>query len=163
MKLKRQQIHFLFKVGLAVKGIDGFLEVVCGIALLFAGHSFIRKLVVSLTHGELVEDPDDFVATHLLHFFNHFSIGTQHFAAFYLLAHGLVKLGLVAGLLRRKLWAFPTGLAVLGLFLCYQAYRFAHNHSIGLLVISACDLIVIFLIWREYRYRKSPDELKNSY
>lgn len=155
MKLKEKQVHFLFRIGISVKGIDGFLEFVCGLALLIAGHSFIRKLVARLAHGELVEDPHDFVATHLVRFANHFSIGTQHFAAIYLLLHGLTKLGLVAGLLRGKLWAYPTALAVLGFLLCYQAYRFIHNHSIALLVFSVVDVIIIFLIWREYGFRKA--------
>lgn len=155
MKLPAQRVHLLFRLGIWIKGVDGLLEVVCGLALLVANNSFIRKLVVSLTHGELAEDPHDYIANRLVHFVNHFSFSTQHFAAFYLLAHGLVKLALAAGLLRGKLWAYPTGLTVLGLLLCYQACRFVHNHSIGLLVISVFDAIIIFLIWREYRNRKA--------
>ena len=67
---------------------------------------------------------------------------------------GLVKMGLVAGLLREKLWAYPVALAVLGLFFCYQMYRLAHTHSSGLGFFSLLDLIILVLIWREYKSLK---------
>jgi uncharacterized membrane protein len=37
-----------------------------------------------------------------------FSVGTQNFDVFYLLSHGIVKLFLVAALLKNKLWAYPA-------------------------------------------------------
>jgi uncharacterized membrane protein len=50
--------------------------------------------------------------------------------AFYLLSHGLVKVLLVAGLLREKLWAYPASLIVLSAFIAYQTYRYSSTHSI---------------------------------
>ncbi|BCG83133.1 hypothetical protein MesoLj113b_66750 [Mesorhizobium sp. 113-3-3] len=47
---------------------------------------------------------------------SNFSVSTQHFYAFYLLSHGIVKLALVVALLKNKLWAYPSSLIVLGLF-----------------------------------------------
>lgn len=108
-----------------------------------------------LTKGELQEDPTDFVAHHLVNFFHHLSLSTKHFAAIYLLAYGLVKMGLVAALQRGKLWAYPTALTVLGLFLCYQIYRFSHNHSLGLAFVSLLDFIILAVIWRDYQYLKT--------
>ena len=54
---------------------------------------------------ELIEDPKDFVATHLLGWAQSFSVDTKAFYVFFLLSHGLVKLLLVVGLLRNKLWS----------------------------------------------------------
>jgi uncharacterized membrane protein len=154
MKLKETHIHLLFKIGVVVKGIDGTLEVIGGFALFFTTTSTLRNLVDWLTAGELQEDPTDFVATHLVRFFHHLSINNKHFAAIYLLVHGIVKVGLVIGLLRGKLWAYPTALIVLGLFLCYQIYRLGHTHSLALGFFSLIDVAILALIWRDYQYLK---------
>ncbi|HEX5399226.1 MAG TPA: DUF2127 domain-containing protein [Verrucomicrobiae bacterium] len=154
MKLKPEQIHVLFKIGVALKGVDGVLETVAGIGLLFTDRASLRRLVDWLTAGELQEDPTDFVANHLVNFFHHLSINTKHFASIYLLVYGLAKVGLVAALLRGKLWAYPTALIVLGLFLCCQVYRLGHTHSVGLALVSVLDLVILALIWRDYQFLK---------
>jgi uncharacterized membrane protein len=79
------------------------------------------------------------------------TVSTQRFYAFYLLSHGVIKLLLVAGLLRKKLWAYPASLLVLGLFIVYQLYRFSYTHGIGLIVLTVFDVIVMGLIWHEYQ------------
>ena len=71
------------------------------------------------------------------------------------MTYGITKVGLVAGLLRGKLWAYPAALAILGLFLCYQIYRFAHTHSPGLGMVSLLDLVILVLIWRDYQFLKA--------
>jgi uncharacterized membrane protein len=117
LKLKPEQIHLLFKIGVVIKVIDGVLEVVVGFALLFTSTAALRNLVDWLTAGELQEDPTDFVANFLVNLSHHLSISTKHFTSAYLLGYRLVKVGLAAGLLRGKLWAYLTALTVLGLFL----------------------------------------------
>jgi uncharacterized membrane protein len=154
-KLKEAQIHLLFKIGVVLKGIDGTLEAIGGIALFFTTMTSLRNLVDWLTAGELQEDPTDFVANHLVDFFNHLSINSKYFAAIYLLTYGLTKVALVAALLRGKLWAYPVALIVLGLFLCYQIYRFSHNHSWVLAFFSVIDFIILAVIWRDYQYLKT--------
>lgn len=154
MKLKETQLHLLFKIGVAIKGIDGFLEALAGTTLFFTSTASLRNLVDWLTQGELQEDPTDFIANHLVDFFHHLSINTKHFAAAYLLIYGITKVGLVMGLLRGKLWAYPTALVVLGLFLCYQIYRFSHNHSLGLAFVSLLDLLILIVIWQDYKFLK---------
>lgn len=154
MKLTEKQIHLLFKIGVLLKGIDGALEAIAGFALLFTTPASLRNLVGWLTQGELQEDPTDFVANHLVDFFHKLSISTKHFASIYLLVYGITKIGLVSGLLRGKLWSYPTALAVLGVFWCYQIDRLIHTLSIGLAFLSVIDLAVLVLIWRDYKYVK---------
>lgn len=77
-----------------------------------------------MTQDELVEDPHDFVASYLVDWAEHFSMGTKSFYAYYLLSHGAVKLLLVVGLMKEKSWAYPVSLAVMALFIIYQLYRF---------------------------------------
>ncbi len=63
----------------------------------------------------------------------------------------MVKLLLVAGLLRDRMWAYPASLAVLGAFMAYQLYRYSYTDSVGLLVLTAFDVVVVGLVWHEYR------------
>ena len=155
LNLSEKQIHRLFKIGVVLKGLDGAVEAIAGLALFFTTTASLRNLVDWLTAGELQEDPNDFVANHLVDFFQHLSVNTKYFAAIYLLAYGIAKVGLVAGLLRGKLWAYPTALIALGLFLCYQIYRFSHTHSLALGCFSLIDVFILAVIWREYQYLKA--------
>ena len=146
-----KRIHRAFQIGVFLKGGHAALELVGGVGLAFVSAGTITKLIVSLVQEELREDPHDIIANYLFTFAQQFSVKTQTFAAFYLLSHGVIKLILVAELLREKLWAYPASLVVLGVFIAYQAYRFTLTHSIGLIVLSMFDLLVIVLIWHEYR------------
>jgi uncharacterized membrane protein len=67
------------------------------------------------------------------------------------MSHGIVKLLLVVELLRNKLWSYPASLIVLGLFIVYQLYRYSYTHGAGLIVLTIFDILVMTLIWHEYR------------
>lgn len=149
--MEEKRIHQMFEIGVLLKGLDGLVELIGGALLLFVSTSTIAAWVAALTHQELIEDPRDLVANYLFSTARHLSVSTQAFAAWYLLGHGMVKLFLVAGLLRGKLWAYPISIFVLGLFILYQVYRFTFTHSIWLVALSVFDLIVVWLICHEYR------------
>jgi uncharacterized membrane protein len=134
-----------------LKGLDALAEIVSGLALLIIKPEFFLRLISALTQDELEEDSRDFVANQLANLASHISIGAQHFAAFYLLVHGVVKIVLVVALLKDKLWAYPWAIGVFGAFIVYQLYRFTYTHSLGLIALSVFDVIVIWLIWLEYR------------
>jgi Predicted membrane protein (DUF2127) len=97
----------------------------------------LLDLVQAITQAELAKDPRDLVANYLLHLAQNLSIGAQRFTAFFLLSHGVVKLWLIIGLLRQKLWYYPLAAAVFGLFIVYQLYRYSFTNSLWLLVLSA--------------------------
>jgi uncharacterized membrane protein len=149
--MNQHRIHQIFFGSVLLKGAHAVVECVGGIVLALVSTSRIVDIVNTLTQEELIEDQNDFVATHLLVWAQNFSIGTKNFYAFYLLSHGVVKLLLVIGLLRNKLWSYPASLVVLGLFIVYQVYRFSYTHGIGLIVLTVFDVLVMGLIWHEYR------------
>ena len=149
--MNERRIHRIFEISLLLKGAHALIECIGGLALALVGTSTITGLVNAFTQEELLEDPNDFVATRLLSLAQNFSVSTQRFYAFYLLSHGVIKAFLVVGLLRNKLWAYPVSLVVLGLFIVYQLYRFAYTHGFGLIVLTVFDVFVIGLIWHEYR------------
>lgn len=148
---KQRLIHISFDIGVIGKGIDGVLEIVGGTLLFLVNPAQISYIVRLLTQHELSEDPTDLVAGYLLHAAQHLSASAQTFGAVYLLGHGIIKVGLVAALLRRQFWAYPAAIAAFLLFLIYQLYRYSHTHATWLLVLSAVDVFVIAITWLEYR------------
>ncbi len=129
------------------------LELVGGLLLALIGPTALHRLGVVLARHELADDPNDWVVMTLRHLAESFSVETRHFASAYLIGHGILKIFLAVTLLRERLWAFPTALSVLAIFVAYQLHRFVRTHSIVLLALTVVDLVVMVLIWREYRSR----------
>jgi uncharacterized membrane protein len=149
--MNQRRIHQVFVFSVLLKGAHALIECIGGIALYLVSTDTIVALVNRATQEEILEDRDDFVATHLLSMAQHFSVGTKTFYAFYLLSHRVIKLLLVVGLLRNQLWSYPASLVALAGFIAYQVYRFSYTHSVGLVLLTIFDLIVIALIWHEWR------------
>lgn len=150
--IEEKNIHFIFEVSLLLKAAFALFEIIGGVLVYFISQEFVIKLVFLLTQDELLEDPKDLIAQYLIHSAQAFSISTQHFAAFFLLSHGIIKLFLVIGLLREKRWYYPAAIIVFTLFVLYQLYRFNFTHSLWLLLITLLDILVIWLTWHEYMY-----------
>ncbi|MGN6278982.1 MAG: DUF2127 domain-containing protein [Sphingomonas sp.] len=85
---------------------------------------------------------------------HHFTLQAESFYAFYLISHGLFNAALVVGLLKEKLWAYPASLVVLTVFIAYQVYRYWLDHSSGLLVLTGLDILLIALVYHEWRIVK---------
>jgi len=154
MIIPERTLHRLFDLGVLIKGIDGALELAGGVLLLLVKPLTLNAMIVFLTAHEISEDPADLVANLLRNSVRHLSLNTTLFAGVYLLAHGLAKLLLVVGLLRGRRWAYPAALWFLAAFVLYQCYRILLTQSLPLTALTAFDIVVMSLIWREYRFRK---------
>jgi uncharacterized membrane protein len=152
--VERRIEHRLFLLSVWSKGIAGLVETIGGLILLCIPKAGLNALVIFLTAPELAEDPTDRVATLLQRIVHELAADTKLFASGYLIVHGLIKVFLVAGLLRHRLWSYSVSLWFLAVFIAYQAYRFFFTHSLWLIALTIVDLIVAFLIWREYQARK---------
>jgi uncharacterized membrane protein len=93
---KSQLRELLFRVSVSLKGLHAALEIVGGIALLVVSPAFILRAIEFLTQDEIAEDPRDLIANYLLDAASHLSLSSQHFAAYYLLSHGVTKAFLVS-------------------------------------------------------------------
>ena len=149
--MQEKRIHQVFVVSVLFKGAHALIEIVSGLALYLISTETIVSTINRWSYDELVEDKNDWIATHLLEFSKHFSVAEHHFYAFYLLSHGIVKSVLVWGLLKEKLWAYPASFVVFSLFIAYQLYRYSFTHDFGLILLSIFDLFVILLAVHEYR------------
>jgi uncharacterized membrane protein len=149
-------LHYLFELGISIKLLNGILEVIGGIFLFFSTPRSLSKLAATLLTNELLEDPKDLVANTLLHAVQRLSSNAQVFASAYLLVHGLVKVGLVIALWKKKLWAYPLAGVVLVLFTVYQVYLFSHSRSLFQLALTVVDVVILLLLWSEYRRVAQP-------
>lgn len=147
-------VHIGFELGLLIKGIDGLLEILGGVLLLYLNPARMSTAVRILTRHELSEDPRDLVANAMLRFSHSFSISAQSFGIFYLISHGVVKCALVFLLWKKKLWAYPLTILFLLLFIAYQIYRATIRPSAFLWLLTAFDAVMIVLTLMEYRNRK---------
>jgi len=144
-------LHVMFWIGIAGKTIDGLLETLGGAALWMVDRQFVSDLVHGVFRHELFEHPNDLIANYVSGLVGGMSPGTQGFASLYLLVHGLIKLGLVAGIWSNRLWAYPLAGIVLSLLVVYQSVRLALSPSAILFVLTLVDVAIIALIWPEYK------------
>ncbi|HVR82263.1 MAG TPA: DUF2127 domain-containing protein [Luteimonas sp.] len=152
---KEEALHDFFLISVWIKGLVGLIQAVAGVLLLFVTQQALTAFVLYLTTPELSEDPHDLIATLLKSSAEHWGAGTQLFASIYLITHGAIKILLVAALLRKKMWSYPVSMWVLGAFIVYQCYRYTLTHSVWLVLLTALDVVVVFLIFHEYRMRKA--------
>ncbi|MFC4395192.1 DUF2127 domain-containing protein [Arthrobacter sedimenti] len=144
-----------FRISLLLKGLDGVLELIGGVLLLLVTPAQIGDVARFLTQHELAQDPRDFVANSLLHMTANLSGSASLFGAVYLLLHGVVKIVLVWAVLKEKLWAYPWMIAFLLVFIAYQLYRISVSFSWGMVLLTAFDIFIVWITWREYRMRRS--------
>jgi uncharacterized membrane protein len=135
--------------------LDGALETIGGLVLLFVSPSTIDRLARTFTEHELSRDPHDFIARHLLHSTGQLTHGKTLYASIYLLSHGLAKVVLVVFVLREQLWAYPGMIVLLLAFIVYQVYKLAIQFTVGLTLLTIFDAFVVWLTWREYQSRRS--------
>src|SRR6478735_12763894 len=153
----------LFRIAMAVKGIDGLLELVGGITLLLVSQAAVQKVIAAVVTRDLLGPPDGSLTRHFVAGTAEFASGSRTFAVLYLLLHGVLKLGLVIALLRHWLPAYPVAVVVLGLFVVYELYRATQTGSVLLPVLALVDVAVIVLVVREYRaLRSSQSDTRGS-
>ena len=142
-------IHRLFNGALWLKIFNSFWQIILGFIILFD-----RRLKDAIFFGlkqELGERPGNFFAAYLereLSLVNHV---TEIYIGSYLLIQGLLKILLIMGLFKKKLWVYPVTEYIFFFFIFYQLYRFNlhHSHNPFLILLSTLDIITILLIDHE--------------
>ena len=152
---EERRVRQVFILSLAIKAADAVLEILAAVVLVIFDADALTRPIMRFLDKELVHHPEDRLAAWAMHVVQGFSIDAKTFAALYLASHGAIKLVLMVGLLRNQGWAFPVSLVAFAGFIVYQLYRFTFTHSIFLIVLTVFDLIVMVLIWHEWRVRKA--------
>ncbi|MDB5665433.1 DUF2127 domain-containing protein [Cypionkella sp.] len=151
---KARVLHWLFETSLAIKGLLCSAEFLAGVGLLLTPNPLVARLLYWLTHFQIAETRTDTLAAWTQRAMEGFPTATQDFYGWYLLLHGGLKLAMVAMLWARILWAYPAAMVVLSGFVIYQLFEFLHNGSPFLLMLAFFDLMMIALVWQEYKALK---------
>lgn len=152
---KEKILDYIFKISILGKGVDGILETIGGFLLLFINTNALNSFITRITQHELVEDPNDLIANWLIQTAASLPINIKIFGAIYLLSHGIIKIVIVASLLKNKLWAYPTAIIFFITFVAYQLYRLSYSYSTWLLLLTIFDVFIILLTWHEYHQVKN--------
>ena len=153
MQLKQDKsfVHKAFWLSLVVKGIDGALQLVGGIAVLVVEPGTLGRLYRYLTRHLLGSTGDSPEIDFIREAAKQFSMRNESLVAIYLLFHGVIKVLLVYGLLKERLWVFPAAFVGFGLFLALEIYRLTQQFHIGIVVLMCVDCFVITMVWLEYK------------
>ncbi len=149
-KEEERGLHDAFEIGIVIKGLDGIAELIGGTLLLVVSPDTIQNIFLYFARGELIEDPGNRVLGYISHIVQGLSLHTQIFYGLLFVSHGVVKVFLVAGLMKNKIWAYPAAIAAFAIFVLYQVYQFSFSHSLFLALVTVVDVAVIWLIAHEY-------------
>ncbi len=145
-----RKITILFRISLMVKVMQGLVEVLLGAAFLYVKSDTITRLFQEFIRDELLENPSYSKTSHFLIQTGNTIIATGTlFIALYLLSHGIVKLLLIIGVLKKKLWAYYVFIVILLVFIGYQIYRYSITRSPLVLIFTLFDVFFTWLAWQE--------------
>ena len=133
------------------KALEAGAQILLGFLLLFT--TSVTRVVLFFTGRELGQDPTDFIATRVQSFLQ----STPHlqlFGAIYMLGFGVLKVLLIWGLLKKRLWVYPVALWFVIVMLVLQVVKLYATHPILLVYLTILDLIFLVLTWHEYQYLK---------
>ncbi len=152
---KPSPIHLAYVATLLVKGFDGAVETLAGLVIFLTGPARIYRWVVRVTAPELYDGSHAAAVHAIRRGAEHLATTGAHFVEFYLVVHGLLKLGLVLVLLRGGgRWIFPVGVVVLAGFIAYMSWRLHQQWSDWLLGFALFDVLTLLLVLNEWR--RSP-------
>lgn len=157
IKLREQPIfEKIYKIGVAIKGFDGLVELVVGLTL-WISPSFVHTVLgaISGEAGEHSSAVFRFITEYVARINADLAKSGLLFLILFLTVHGLVKLVLVYCLLKEIVRAYPYALGILAIFLIYQAYVFIVQPTIGMALFTILDAVIIWLVWGEYQDLRS--------
>ena len=141
-----------YRIAIAVKGFDGLLELLVGVLILVsptAPHAVLTAIIGEAT--ESTSPVNTLVTTYVRGLDRDLASSGLTVLTIFLLTHGLVKVALVFCLIKKYHRAYPVALVVLTAFLGYQLYTFVVSPTVGLALFAVLDVVIIVLVYREWR------------
>jgi len=145
----------VFRIGMEWRIFYGSLRLIFGLSLLRLIGTPLSDIFYTIMSHELIEDPADFIVQAVTPLLQHSSFTITYFLAGYLIFWGIIDILLSINLLKKRMWAFPVSIYLIGIFVLYEIYRFSHTHSRILAFIIIIDVILILIIRKEYNKLKT--------
>jgi len=143
--------HRVFLLGLLLKGLNAFVELVVGVVLLVVPLTTIRTWATAWVGWLATFVPPDWTPR-LASFVESMAPGGVAFVAWYFLSHGVLKAFVIACLVRGKRWAYPFGIVVFMAFGIYQTWEYIRTGGVFYIVLDVLDLGLILLTAMEWRH-----------
>ena len=154
---RRKLVHAAYLGVIAVKGLDGLLETVAGLAILIAGPLRIYLWALEFTAPELYTNPHSRAVQFIQHGAFNLTQGAGPAVVTYLLIHGALKLALAVVLLKGGgRWIFPVAAVILAGFVLYLMHHWLRHPSDWLLGFAAFDFLTLLLVLNEWRTPQRP-------
>jgi len=143
-------LHYAYLAAILVKGVDGALEALAGMIIAITGPERVYEWVIRITAPEL---SGHHPALHAIRSgATRLAESSHEFVIFYLLVHGVLKLGVVVALLRGGgRLVFPVASLILGAFVVYMGSELARHWSGWVLSFLLFDLLTLLLVLNEWR------------
>ena len=148
---KEQTWENFFYLGILAKGIEGLFEIFIGFFLLLVGKETLLAFFARAVGSEFTELPRDFFISIVYTFLQSILMDFKIFFALYVIAHGMINMGLALALWRERQWVFPVAIIIELFFVFYAAYYVIASYSFFWLVFVAFDTVLIVLIWHQYK------------
>ncbi len=151
MQLRSSLAHRAYLAAITIKGLDGAIELLLGGIVAILGAQRFSAMLIAWSAPEIAGNPE----SHAMRFIRHSAAGLAHasttFVIIYLLAHGVLKLGIAINLLREKSWIFPVAVVILVGFIAFMGYRLTHHWSVWLFGFALFDVLTLALVINEWR------------
>lgn len=148
---EKRTLSWLFRASMWWRIFYGALRVALGVTLLKMIGARFSDIIYLLMSHEFTGKAGDAVLEQLYKLFETHQFTVTYFIAGYFLFWGSIEIVLSYCLLRHRLWAFPIALALIALFIIYSMFRYTYTHSLTLLGIIIIDIVIMYIIHREYR------------
>jgi uncharacterized membrane protein len=142
--------HALFLTAVALKGLNGIVELLLGTLIVAMGPDRLFFFVARFTTPELEANPSNHLARAMQNGAAGLA-GTMGFAVFYLFMHGVLKTAIAYNLLRDRRWIFAPACVILAGFVIFLFYHAAQRHSWWAFGFGLFDLLTIALVINEWR------------
>ncbi|MDB5180228.1 MAG: hypothetical protein JWN12_860 [Candidatus Saccharibacteria bacterium] len=156
-------LDYSFLVGIGLKILNIIGDVLVGIPLLFISPAQVNSVTQLLTTGELIENQNDTISNFIVKATTGLDTGTLVYLGIYFLIHGAVKIGIVAALVRGSSHVYPWAIGALCALLVYQIVDIIIKFSLPIAVLSALDLVIIWLTFREWRHNRTLRDVLEIY
>ena len=154
----RRLFHRAYQVAIAIKGLDGLIEFLAGLIIALMGSQQVYDFAIWATAPEIARNPESHTAHAIRHGAYNLAHGGHKFAIIYLLAHGVLKIGLVVNLFIERMWIFPASVVVLLGFIAFMGAKLAAHWSPWLFAFALFDTVTLALVLNEWRARASKSK-----
>ena len=151
MQKDKSFVHRAFWLSLFLKGLDGLLQLLGGIVVLFFEPGTLGKTYRYLTRFLMGHRTDNPEAQFIRDAAHSFHMSTEILVFVYLVSHGIIKVLLVYGLLKERLWVFPAALAGFGFFLVLEIFRISQHFYWAIAALMCIDVFVITMVILEWK------------